>query len=427
MKILYFNSFSVVHGGAERLLFDTCTEMLERGHQIAIIIANDDRRLRNPEFWPARINRYYVPELILPLCDRRAYDRHRRTESYQDTLRYLQDIISIESPDLIHVHNFPSVEIFKELDADVPLIKTVHSFENLCETRLKLLPDGAICSYPMGKVCKAICGFEDSFRAVRVRCENHFSKFRFARFLAISDYIREVLLANGFPERKIRILPNFTRLTQKCVDVAEENRVLYVGRLTPEKGLLELIRAIRRMQRQPTLHIVGKDGVLGQSIFQDAILREAVTLGVDLDLQGWVIGDELSRAYARARLVAFSSVWPEPFGLVGIEAMLQGKPVVAFDTGGVRDWLRHKETGFLVPHGDLDQYAARIDQLLADDSLRRRMGDTARRYALERFTARRYMTDLLDIYMEVINEGAADRSGGHPEVRDAQCWPSVPV
>ena len=215
MKILYLNAFSVVQGGAERLLFDTCSELLQRGHKVAIVIANDDRRAKNPEYWPASINRYFVPELILPLGDRRTHDRHRRSPAYRATIRYLQDIINIESPDLIHVHNFSSLEFFKDLTVGVPLLRTVHSYENLCATHLKRLPDGSICTYPKGKECAAICGCEESFRSVRVRRENNFSRLRFTRFLAISTYIRDVLIANRFPAARVRVLSNFSRMKQQ--------------------------------------------------------------------------------------------------------------------------------------------------------------------------------------------------------------------
>ena len=73
MKILFMNTFSAVHGGAERLLFDTAVELLGRGHDVSMVIARDDRRSKNPEFWPSRINRYYIPELVLPFTDRRAW------------------------------------------------------------------------------------------------------------------------------------------------------------------------------------------------------------------------------------------------------------------------------------------------------------------------------------------------------------------
>jgi len=101
MRILFLNSYSSVHGGAERLLFDTSSELTARDHEVSIVIANDDRRSPNPEFWPSKINRYYVPELMIPLADRYNYNRLRQTPQYRDTLRYLQDIIDIEEPEII--------------------------------------------------------------------------------------------------------------------------------------------------------------------------------------------------------------------------------------------------------------------------------------------------------------------------------------
>lgn len=427
MRILYLNTFSTVHGGAERLLFDTSIEMIQRGHDVSIVVANDDRRSPNPEFWPGRINRYYVPELIVPQTDRYNWEKYRKSGGYLETIRYLQDILDIERPDLIHVHNFPNVEVLKEVRYDGPIIRTIHSYENLCENRLKRLPDGSLCTKPLGQACQTQCGHARTFKTSRVEAENRFMKKRFNRLLAISSYIKEVLVINGFRSSQVQVLPNFTRLTPKNLGVQEENLVLYVGRLTPEKGLQELLQSLSLIENRPKLLIVGKDGVLGQSSFQEQVLREIRERGIDAEILGWLAGDDLRAVYARAKVVAFSSVWPEPFGLVGIEAMMQGKPVVAFDAGGVRDWLYNGETGHLVPHLDLEQYAARIDQLLSNDNQRRAMGARAQQIALSSFCPEAYMTRLLDTYKEVVHESSLDRSRRSAAVCDAQCGTGVPL
>jgi glycosyltransferase involved in cell wall biosynthesis len=425
MRILFLNSYQTVHGGAERLLFDTSTELVARGHKVSIVVAHDDRRSPNPEMWPARINRYHVPELMIPLTDRYNYNRLRDTQQYHETLRYLQDIIDIEEPEIIHIHNFPRTEVLDELRIDAPIVRTIHSYENLCGNQLKRLPDGSICADKLGPACKSNCGVPTTFKAMRVRAENRMMKKQFKKLIAISSYIKDVLITNGFPSEQIAVLNNFTRLVPKPFNVIEQNIVLYVGRLTPEKGLLELIESVSLTKTQPKLLVVGKDGVLGRSSYQRDIVEKAALRGVEIEFLDWCAGDDLRRAYQSAKVVAFSSVWPEPFGLVGIEAMMQGKPVVAFDCGGVRDWLQHGKTGFLVPHLDIRQYAYCLDQLIMNDGLRRAMGVEAQECALERFTADAHLNGLIDIYTEVVNEGSADRPFGCSEIPDAQRRTSV--
>jgi len=420
MKILFMNTFSAVHGGAERLLFDTTVELLDRGHEVSIVFARDDRRSKHPEFWPSRVNRYYIPELVLPLTDRHSWQASRQTGLFRDAKRYLQDIINLESPDLIHVHNFPCIEVLDDVEIDIPIVRTIHSYENLCENHKKQLPDGSICPHPMGDACREYCGFDKSFKATRVRAENRLMKSRVSRLIAVSSYLREVLLANGFPADKTTVLPNFMRLDFKPADVLEENIVLYVGRLTPEKGLQELIESLKLTTVPVKLLIVGRDGAMGHSDVHRQVVQRAADAGIEIEVQGWLVGDELRRAYSRAAVVAFSSIWPEPFGLVGIEAMTAGKPVVAFDSGGVRQWLHHERTGFVVPHGDVAGFARRIDQLMRDEMLRALMGTTARATARGRFSPEAHIRTLLGIYTEVLNESSADRSRGRTEICDAQ-------
>ena len=81
---------------------------------------------------------------------------------------------------------------------------------------------------------------------------------------------------------------------------------------------------------------------------------------------GYVPRAELWQHYLDATVFAMSSVWPEPFGMVGPEAMRWGLPVVAFDAGGIREWLTDGENGFLVPWMNTQQYASRIEQLLSN-------------------------------------------------------------
>jgi glycosyltransferase involved in cell wall biosynthesis len=108
-------------------------------------------------------------------------------------------------------------------------------------------------------------------------------------------------------------------------------------------------------------------------------------------------------------MVVIPSLIPEAFGLVGIEAMTFGKPVVAFDSGGIREWLIDGETGFLVKRGDIRGLGDRISQLLKEESLAREMGKKGKERVEKFYRKDIHLKKLLAIYEEVINKRA--RSG----------------
>jgi glycosyltransferase involved in cell wall biosynthesis len=407
MKILFFNSFSAVQGGAERLLMDTVKNLLSLGHSCALVIANDDRKVRSSETWPGRVNRYYLPELLVPLSHKNIFDNYRNKKSYKNAIRYLQDIINIEKPGIIHIHNFPHLGVLENLTTKCPLVRTVHSYENLCRSRMKMLPDDSICNYPMGRKCEEICGLENNFHSVRVRAENKLMKKKFSKIIAISTWIKAVLVMNGFPDKKIVTIPNFTNLTPQGQETPEENEILFVGRITPEKGIEKLIHAVAKTKSKPLLNIVGANGILGQSSYDKHLLSEAHNFGVNIKINPWAEKEKLRLAYHRAKVVVLSSIWPEPFGLVGIEAMMHKKPVVGFDVGGVRDWLEDGVTGYIVPHLSTDTLAERIEQLLGNRALRQKMGSMGLQNALKKFSAGRHMDQLISLYKEAVSENSA--------------------
>jgi glycosyltransferase involved in cell wall biosynthesis len=141
--------------------------------------------------------------------------------------------------------------------------------------------------------------------------------------------------------------------------------VLYAGRLSPEKGIEELVAAADGLKL-----VVAGDGPL----------RARVPGAL-----GFVPHGELEGLYARAAVVACPSR-REGFGVACLEAMAHARPVVATDVGGLRDLVVDGETGLVVPPRDPAALRAALDRLLADPALRRRLGSAGRRRAQERFS-----------------------------------------
>jgi glycogen(starch) synthase len=164
-------------------------------------------------------------------------------------------------------------------------------------------------------------------------------------------------------------------------DEANPPEVLYAGRLSPEKGILELVEAANGMN----LTVVG-----------DGPLRDRVP-----GAKGFVPHDKLGPLYERAAVVAVPSR-REGFGVVCAEAMAHGRPVVASSVGGLLDLVVHEETGLLVPPRDVRALRAALERLLADSELRRRMGESARARIRDHFSWDR-VTDLtVNAYEEAL-------------------------
>jgi glycosyltransferase involved in cell wall biosynthesis len=171
---------------------------------------------------------------------------------------------------------------------------------------------------------------------------------------------------------------------------ADPPEVLYAGRLSPEKGVLELVEAARGMKL-----VVAGDGPLRRQV-PGAL--------------GFVPPNELDRLYARAAVVACPSR-REGFGMACLEAMAHGVPVVATGVGGLLDLVADGETGLVVPPGDVRALRAALERLLVDPELRRRMGGAARRRARERFSWERFGELTLEAYERAL-ERPPLKSGG---------------
>ena len=178
---------------------------------------------------------------------------------------------------------------------------------------------------------------------------------RMSVVLAVSTALAEDARRLGAHEA--RVVPNGVELPPEGTAEAEPRYVLFAGRLSREKGILELVEAARGLDL-----VVAGDGPLRGRVPQ---------------ARGWLPRAELERLYAGAAVVACPSR-REGFGLACAEAMAHGRPVVASAVGGLRDLVVDGETGLLVPPGDVAALRHALERLLADAPLRRRLGTAAR-------------------------------------------------
>ena len=201
--------------------------------------------------------------------------------------------------------------------------------------------------------------------------------YRRQRFVAISESSRDDLVRRGIPVERIRVSHCGIRAPKVEAPpiLGRAPRVVYVGRLEAYKRIDVLLHAMVRVRDAlPAAELV----VIGRGSERARLEALARELGLEAStcFAGFVSDDERDALLARARVCVCASE-KEGWGLTVIEANALGTPVVASDAPGLRDSVRHGETGFLVPPGDPGAFAERIAELLTDEERARAMSERA--------------------------------------------------
>jgi glycosyltransferase involved in cell wall biosynthesis len=223
-----------------------------------------------------------------------------------------------------------------------------------------------------------------------------------AAVTTVSRWLRDEteLLAPGV-HPQVAPMPVATNLFEPG-SARDARSLLFVGRLNEQKGLQHLLHAMSSMKTPATLEVVG-DGPDRESL---RTLADSLGIASRIRWHGQLSQTQLAPLYQRAAAIVLPSV-DEGLGLVAVEALLCETPVVAFDSGGLRDVIQHEKTGLLVKTGDRAQLAATLDGLLARDGRGGDLGRAGRLYALSAFApesaARRYA----EIYRQVLGRNAS--------------------
>ena len=320
-------------------------------------------------------------------------------------------------PDAIYVHKMSDLMVLEGLvTSGRPVARMVHDHDLYCLRSYKYFPltrrictrgAGLHCIFPCGGVLKTNRGGVLPFRwqSYRRKLKELQLNRRFERLVVATAYMRDELIRNRFASHRIEIHSPVPWSTGNEVQssFSDQNLVLFSGQVIRGKGVDLLLRALAKVRAPFQCAIVG-DGnhrAVCEALSRKLKLHDRVTF------HGYLPFDKLAAFYSEACVVAVSSVWPEPFGAVGIEAMRHGVPVVGFDSGGIPEWLIDGENGFLIPWADTTAFAERIEQLLRDKPLARRLGAQGRNRALAESGFDHYVSGLEGMFDRIVSSRVA--------------------
>lgn len=388
-------------GGTERYAAVVVPELVARGHRVTVLCREDHA----PGFAPVEVH----------ACAALAGKTMGRSER-----RDLTRFVTSRAPDVIYLSALGNLDALETLVDLAPMLRYVHDHTLFCPGLNKVHENGENCRVPMGAACiahywlrggclcfKKACFAEpllDPLRVLSAKWRELDVAKRSAHVLTNSRYMRTELLRVGFAPDRCSVLYYFTQsntpaqprgeldgATEAFLASSDAPIVFTPARLVlPDKGIDYLLTALSKV-RAPYRAVIAGHGPA------EAWLREKASqegLGSRVHFAGWTSSPATETLFARASLVVVPSVWDEPFGLVGVEAMVHEKPVVAFPVGGIPEWLEDGVTGRLVARKDTAALAQAIEELLADPHLASRMGRAGRAAVAARFPREAHLREL---------------------------------
>ena len=301
--------------------------------------------------------------------------------------------------DLAILHKIPSLEMLLRLRERFGerLVFLAHDHDLYCPRRYYYTPFGRTnCHRACAPLRCWLCSRLVSPRKWSGLRRHHTALLREMRehhAAVLSGFMKRNLLLNGFHEELIHALPPVIDIPEKLdrLEAGDKLRILFLGQLIRGKGADLLLQALSLLSCpwQATIAGEGNDRPMLEAL--------AETLGIAdrVHFTGWL--EKPETCFADCDVEVFASRWQEPFGLSGAEALAQGVPVVAFDVGGVREWLEDGVSGFIVPEKDVRAMAEKLDVLWRDRALRMKMGENGRRSIGERFSRECFLSAVKEL------------------------------
>jgi glycosyltransferase involved in cell wall biosynthesis len=406
MRILMVQTFYYYRGGDSTYMLSLSKLLEEKGHEIVPFA------MEHPLNLPSPYGRFFVSEIDFPDLLRRsspgaAWKVATRSIYNGEARRKIAALADEVKPDVAHFHNIhahlTASIVAPLLKRRIPIVWTLHDYRLICPNT-SLLSRGELCERCIpNRFYQAVLqrckkgSLPASFIAMLTTLYDRLERIpvRIDRFITPSDFLKSMLLRGGFDRSRIACVPNFVDLAG-YTGLAEKDYFCYIGRLSHEKGLDVLIRAVASLD-------AGRLLIVGDGPEADSLRRLAAELGTSrVEFAGYRGGAELKRILGESQFVVLPSRWYENLPFAVMEAFASSKAVVAARIGGIPEMVDDGIDGLLFPAGDAAALAACLRRMLGDRRTREEMGRRGRDKAERLYGRETHYAQIERVYREVI-------------------------
>ncbi|WDE98545.1 glycosyltransferase [Lentisphaera profundi] len=343
-------------------------------------------------------------ELESVIKEKIQYDFEEKAHrAYSETWKILQQI----QPQMIYVHKCMNIGMLQAFrDFGCPLIRMQHDHDMYCMRSYKYNPiSRKICTKKAGIACLIPCGASlnrerqgESSRLVWRSYSKQMQQIKinksFDEVFVVSEYMKQELITQGFHKSKIKIFPPVP-LPKNDLPInsySDENIIIFATQIIRGKGLDCLINALALVKTNFKLYVFGSGS---HKQYCQELVR-SLKMEDKIIFKGFVSQEELSAIYGSALFGAVPSVWPEPIATVGLEFLRHGLPVIGFDAGGIKDWLINDQSGYLIPWMNIEKMAEKIELMLNNKKLVRKLGASGREFVNTKYNFDNYIERLVN-------------------------------
>lgn len=401
MRFIFTDNYFYIRGGAERVFFDEINLLKSYGHEVAFFSRHFNKNLFSEysQFFASDFKYENVPIM------KKISAAFKLIYSYECRNKF-DILLRLVNPDVIHAHNIYGRLTTSIIDVAkkrrIPVVMTLHDFKLICPSYLMLF-NAEVCEkcggkkfyYCVAKRCHKGSLIPSFIYTVETYYNSLFKKYDWVRyFICPSKFLLRKHAETGIPEEKLIYIPNFIKPEEFTPNFNPGKYILFAGRLSKEKGVLTLLKAVKGLNL--LLRIVG-DGPM-RITYETYAKENKIT---NVVFEGYKSGEELKNLFKNAIFLVFPSEWYENAPMSILEAFAYGKPVVGSNIGGISEMVIENKTGLLFnPRNNLE-LRERINFLLSHPSLITQLGKNAREKIEKEYNSETHYERLMGLYTNI--------------------------
>ena len=400
MKILLVNKFHYLKGGSEKYYFDLAKLLKRHGHEVAFFSMKDEKNIKTD------CKEYFVEN-----SDMNSKNVFKALDVIysKKNKKAMEEALDDFKPDIVHLNNFQrqlSASIIKPIKKrHIPIVFTAHDLQAICPAIVMLDSEKNICDKCMnGKYINCVkkkCVKNSSLKSLLGAIEGKYYRWnkiyskKIDKIIAPSEYFKEMFIKDGIDSDRVEVLHNSIDVKNYDVDIDDKGYAFYYGRLSKEKGIYNLLKAMLSIKDR-RLFVAG-DGPEKGNIEQ--FINEN-NMNDRVELLGFLDSKKIKEYVRKARVVIVPSICRENCPYSVLETLAMGRPIIGSNLGGIPELVKDGEYGYV--YNNIEELTEKMKKLLDEKDLSEKMGKNAKNSAIEKFSRDTYYNKILKLYKELI-------------------------